>query len=253
MRGLEAAYDVALFVRANGGAELTPLGRRLYERTAALRDTEREAAEILHAAKSLETGELSVIAGAPGPAMRLLSDYRKSYPGIRVRIEFGNWRQVVARIRDRSAEVGILTEAPQTDEFLTEPVVSQRIVALVPIEDPLARRAEISLRDLSDRTVLFRTNDSLTQRTVNDRLSRLGLTLQPLMTLEAREAIYEACAQGLGVGFMFDAASTRADGVARVRIAELSESYPEHVFCLSAVSRLRTVRAFFDLAMRLRP
>lgn len=144
MRGLEATYDVALFVRANGGTELKPLGRRLYERTAAL-------------------------------------------------------------------------------------------------------------RDLSDRTVLFRTNDSLTQRTVNDRLSRLGLSLQPLMTLEAREAIYEACAQGLGVGFMFDAASTRADCVARVRIAELSESYPEHVFCLSAVSRLRTMRAFFDLAMRMRP
>lgn len=249
VRALEDSFDVRLFDRTGAGAELTPIGRRLFHRTSELRDTEREAAEILLSARNLEVGEMSIFAGSPMPSMRLIARFRDLYPGIRIRIQFGNWQQVMNAIRDRNADLGIVTEAPQGGEFERQPFVEQTIIALIPIGHPLARRDSISLTELRDEPLLFRTTQSLTQRKLNDALQAEDLHIEPLLVLETREAVYEACAQGLGIGFMYDAASTRLDRVVRVRIKELSGvHYPEDVFCLKSQRNLRAISALFSLA-----
>lgn len=250
VRALEDAYDVRLFERTGSGAHLTQIGRRLFRRTSVLRDTEREAADILRSAQALEEGQLSIASGGPGPAMKLVAKYRKLYPGVSIQIEFGDWQDVVDAVRDRKADIGILTEAPRGEVFDCFPFVYQRIVALVPAAHPLATQKELSLAQLEHEPVLFRTDNSLTQRTVGQKLKSMGLKLRPFMVLQARGAVYEACAQGLGIGFMFDAASTRVDSVVRVPIKELDEKYSEDVFCLSAQRNLRTTQAFFEMVSR---
>lgn len=247
VRALEDSYDVRLFERTGSGAQLTQIGRRLFRRTSLLRDTEREAADILQSAQALEEGALSIASGGPGPAMKLVAKYRKLYPGVSIQIEFGDWQDVVDAVRNRKADIGILTEAPRGEAFDCFPFVYQRIVALVPATHPFAKQKELSLAQLEHEPVLFRTDNSLTQRTVGQKLESMGLKLRPFMVLQARGAVYEACAQGLGIGFMFDAASTRVDSVVRVPIAELDEEYSEDVFCLSAQRNLRTIQAFFEM------
>ena len=69
IKALEEGFSVRLFERTASGSELTTLGHRLFQRTAAQREVERDAAEILLTARALEVGELSIAAGAPGPAM----------------------------------------------------------------------------------------------------------------------------------------------------------------------------------------
>lgn len=247
VRQLESAYDVRLFERIGNGALATALGERLYQQTRQMRDTEREAATILQSAQALTIGELTIAAGAPGPAMSLVAAFRRHHPGIRVEIVFGNWQQVVMAVRERRSDLGILTEAPEGDDIVRERLLEQPLVALVPQGHALARRTSVSLVELCKEPLLFRSGHSQTQRRINDHLRRLGLSPRPAFWLESREAVYEACAQGLGIGFMFDAASTRNDRVCRVRIDELEQAFPEHVFCLRTNSTLRTVRALITL------
>lgn len=247
IRALEEAHDVRLFDRVGAGANLTAIGERLYRNTRHMRDTEKEAAVILQSARTLMIGELTIAAGAPGPAMSLVAAYRQRYPGIRLEINFGNWQQVVTAVRDRKCDLGILTEAPQADDICREVLFDQTLVALVPEGHPFADRHEMTLADLMDQPLLFRSGQSQTQKQLSRMLHRAGLQPQPLLWLETREAVYEACAQGVGIGFMFDAASTRADRVRRVRIAEISEHFPEHAFCLQSKRSLRPVEAFMDI------
>ena len=111
IRAIEKSFDVKLFERTGSGAQLTQIGRRLFQLTATMRDTEREAAEILSRAHTLEIGELSIASGAPGPAMHLVSQFRQVYPGIQLQLFFGNWQQVVNAVRDRKVDLGLLTDA----------------------------------------------------------------------------------------------------------------------------------------------
>lgn len=121
---------------------------------------------------------------------------------------------------------------PQSDDIFREALVEQALVALIPDGHPLAARGEVSLADLMDQPLLFRSGQSQTQKRLNGLLQCVGMKPTPLLLLETREAIYEACAQGIGIGFMFDGASTWADRVRRVKIAEMPERFPEYAFCL---------------------
>lgn len=79
-------------------------------------------------------------------------------------------------------------------------------------------------------------------------MTRHNLTVDPLMTLGSREALIEAVAQGLGVGFMLEQATYRRDGIVRVPVVELDVRYQEDIFCLMQHHRRRTISALFDLA-----
>lgn len=251
IRALEEAFRVRLFERTGRGVALTALGQRLFAETDRLREVEERAAELLSASFALTAGTIRVVAGAPAPTLRLVAAFGRRYPGVGVTTDFGAWDEVVAAIRSREADIGILTEAPKDRAIASISYLRQRIVALVPSGHRLAAAGSLSLRQLRDLPVIFRTGQSLTQKTLERRLAELDARVAPLLVLETREAVYEAVAQGLGVGFMFDAASTRSDAVCRIPVEELPDSYSEDIFCLAGQRTLRAHEAFFALAAEL--
>jgi molybdate transport repressor ModE-like protein len=247
IRALEDDFAVQLFVRTGRGVELTALGRRLFERTAPLRDLEEAATEVLSEARALQVGELTVAAGAPAPAMRIIAAYRDSYPQIAIRTLFGNWQQVVDAVSDRTADVGLLTDAPDGKDFVRLPFLHQRIVALVPADHDLANRVTLSLAELAEESLVFRSGRSLTRRIVEAEFQVNGAVPVPAFEFQTREAIYEAAAAGLGIAFMFEAATSRSDSVRRLPITELPGRFAEHAFCLASRFRFGTIRSFMHL------
>ena len=96
--------------------------------------------------------------------------------------------------------------------------------------------------------MIFRPSPSLTQQKLEAALSRAGLIVAPLVTLGTREALIEAVTQGIGIGFMFEQATNRREGLVRLAVLELSDIHREDVFCLAPYRRRRTVAALFDVA-----
>ncbi|WP_368484602.1 LysR substrate-binding domain-containing protein [Salipiger sp. HF18] len=180
IKALEDGFAVRLFDRTASGSELTALGHRLFQRTAEQRDVERDAAEILLTVRNLDVGELSIAAGAPGPAMQQVARFRQRYPGIKIDMSFGNWQDVVTAVRERRADLGILTAAPSGSEIFRAPVLYQSLVALVPRGHPYATNASPRLADLAGQALLFRSGRSQTQRELNLALRAQGLSLTPL-------------------------------------------------------------------------
>lgn len=249
IRALERAHDVLLFERTGSGMKPTMLALRLYAETDGLDTIADVAAELLGASRALEIGELSIAVGAPNPAMALIAEYHRRFPGVRITTSFGNWGEVTAAIRERRCDVAIATEAPKDDEIVFTSFASQRVVAVVAPGHPLARRPQpISLSEIVSHTVIFRPSLSLTQQKLEAALSRTGLAVSPRVTLGTREALIEAVTQGLGVGFMFEQATNRREGLVRLAVTELAEVHREDVFCLTPCRRRRAVAALFELA-----
>ncbi|RED44840.1 LysR substrate-binding domain-containing protein [Aestuariispira insulae] len=248
IRTLEKSYGVMLFERSNTGVRLTKLGRQLYRETASLDEQEEVIDHILGESAELKTGELRIVSGAPSLCVELLSEFNRLYPQVRLDVRFGNWGRVTSAIFERQADLAILTNPPEDEKLHMVHLIDQRLDCLVPEHHPLAQQASVSFRELADYPVIFRNGASITQRTVDDCLARAGLRLEPMVSLETREAVYEAVAEGMGVGFMLSAASKRQEKVRRVPILEAPENHPEKLFCLRPNLRRRVVQAFFDVA-----
>ncbi len=249
IKAIEQSYGVLLFERTGDGARMTLLAKNLFQETRELSVIEEVATDILSASSALKTGELNVMCGAPNPAMALISEYRRRYPGVRINASFGNWHQVTTALYEQRCDAIILTGVPEDEALIRIPYMEQRAVALIPSSHSLARRNKpVSMHELTDQPLIFRTEHSLTQNALQKAMKASELEIEPALRLGEREAVYEAVLQGVGIGFMFELAVTRDDkDVTRVPVVELNELYVEHVACLSRNIRRREVRALMAI------
>lgn len=71
---------------------------------------------------------------------------------------------------------------------------------------------------------------SSTQRIVDQAFRRMGLAPEPQLVADTRDAVYEAVAVGIGIGFIWQHGTGRSDLVRRVSVPELSRVVQEVVF-----------------------
>lgn len=244
---LERDYGVALFLRR--GAILVPsdLGRSLYAATRVMRSAEIEALAILEARRDTEAGELVIGLGNAMPGMRVMANFLRRMPQIRIRVEMGSWATILQAVVDRRVDVAILPDVPEDGRFRRRVCLHQRVVALAAGEDAFADRVEITCRELVDRPLVFRTRDSATQRIVDRAFRRLGVTPTPRLVVDTRDGVIEAVAAGLGIGFVWESGTSRSDGLRLIPVRELSDTIPEYVFSL-ADRRDRLVDLFVETA-----
>ena len=194
VRDLEADFEVKLFDRHGHHLMATPLCRQLYAATSRLESMEADAIGILEQREELAGGELRVGLGNSMPGMALISAFKALYPKIQVRIEIGNWSEIMTAVSDQRVDVGVLPEVPQ------------------------------------DRR--FRSQIGLNQRVVDKAFRAAGLSAEPAIIVNTREGMLEAVANRLGVGFLWEHGSSRTDRTAKVVVSEMDIELPEYIFSL---------------------
>ncbi len=149
---------------------------------------------------------------------------------------------------DRQADIAVMTNPPDDERIVSVPVAEQRVVALVPGNHRFARQRSLRLQALRDEAVIFREPESITQRLVDQALAEVGVALDPILLLGSREAIHEAVATGLGIGFVLERETGEDRRVATVGLSDLVAVGHEAIVCLKSQADRRIVRAFFEMA-----
>jgi DNA-binding transcriptional LysR family regulator len=119
------------------------------------------------------------------------------------------------------------------------------VVAIVHPNSPLSRENSVTCERLMDEPLIFRTKGSSTQRVVDRAFRAAGFEPSPLLSLDTRDAVYEAVVNGLGVGFMWRFGTGRTDIVRRVPVSDMHRQYEEVVFSLGD-ERSLLFNAFFS-------
>lgn len=248
IKAIEDAYGVQLFERTSKKLVMSDLAEALFATTEMVDDVERDAEEILSAYHDLDKGEIRIASGAPLITMELLAVFHERYPGVRIVASFGNGSQILQAIEERKADVAVLMDSPRVDRFVCVPYRVHRLMAIVPDGHPLAARRSIGLKELQGYSVIFRTEEAVSQRRLNEALAAQRIEIAPTVILDTREAVLEAVSCGIGIGFIFEGGSSRTNGVHRVLIDDLTEVMVEDVFCLEVQSRRRVIDAFMQVA-----
>jgi aminoethylphosphonate catabolism LysR family transcriptional regulator len=247
VKALEDQFGVRLFDRRKRRIELTDIGRNLFDITFRLFSLEREAEQVLTAARGLKRGHLRVGADAPYHSVPFLAAFHRRYPSLRLSMSIGNSEKLVEDLLDQRCDVAIAANVGTDQRIFSLPFREDYLIAFVDRAHPWASRKQINLADLAGKRLVLRETSSTTRRTFESAITATGVTVGEILEIGSREAIREAVAAGLGIGIV--AQSEFGDDV-RLKAIELAGERiksVEYVVCLNDRRSTPLVKAFLDI------
>ncbi|AAV95103.1 LysR family transcriptional regulator [Ruegeria pomeroyi] len=246
---LEQGVGAQLLLRGRDGVEVTPTGRELYDLADRLVAVDRALAERLEGFASMRAGRLKVIANAPQPALRIIAAFTARFPEIRIEFGLHDWTTATGMIRSRMADVGLITEAPEHDDWERLCLESTRYVLYCRADSPLAGAGPLRLADLGGQTMILPEPGSLTERLVSARLRAEGLRFARQVTMTTFPVMCEAVLQGVGVAIFLQNSSLIRDGLAQVELVDFAGPQQTWLVATRDRARLRLIAEFTACAL----
>lgn len=243
---LEESYNVELFHRRGRRVQLTQVGEQLMQLAQQIFTLESDAVSLLNDAGELRSGQLRVAAVGPYHVTRMLADFAQHYPGIKVSVSTGNSQDVLDRLLDYRADVGVLAQIVRDDRFLSVPFSQHPVGIFTSSTHRFARRRSIRLAELQGERMVMREPGSTTRKALELALERARVQPEVVMEISSREVIREAVLQGIGIAAVSTVEYVPGPGLHLVTISDSDLFTYAHVLCLAERRSMRMVSAFFD-------
>ncbi|MFE4638172.1 LysR substrate-binding domain-containing protein [Streptomyces sp. NPDC056773] len=152
IKRLEAEVGALLFARSPTGVTLTPVGAVLLDEARDLLDHAERVRVRVSAAAGGATITVGILGDGTDPGVsRLAAAYRRTHPGIDIRIRDTDLTDPTCGLRTGLVDVA-LTRAPFDETALTVRTLrTDPVGAVLRADDPLARCDRLRLADLSER------------------------------------------------------------------------------------------------------
>lgn len=252
VRTLEDYFQVELFHRRGRKVVLTETGRQLFELTRRILSLEAEAVDLLNGVGGFHSGQLKVAAVGPYHVTEMLAGFNERYPGIKVSVETGNSQEALEALFEFHADVGVLAHIEDDPRIVARPFSRHPVVVFVNRDHRFARRREIRIEELDGERVVLREIGSTTRLAFEAALRRAGVSIDPVMEIGSREAVWMAVQRGIGIGVVSDIEFVPHADLRTVRIKDAGIFTYAHVVCLAERAESRMIKAFFEVADELR-
>ena len=245
---LEATYGVRLMERTGRGVLLTPLGKALFDITQRLFEIEQEATELLTGAKRLTSGRLLIGADGPFHVVPLIRRFQQLHSGLEVVLSLGNSAGILADLVATKLDVAVVAELPGDSRLFAIPLRRDPVLAILPAGHVMAQRRALRLQDIAGEMLIMREPGSVTRKVVERSFAEIDLAPNRVMEIGSREAVREAVAAGMGIGFVSASETMPDPRVALLPVYGVRMEIDEYAVCLQERRRLGAVKAFLQLA-----
>ncbi len=161
-------------------------------------------------------------------------------------VSSGNSEDVLGRLLDYRADVGVLAQIVQDERFLSVPFSRHPVGIFTSAQHPFARRRSIRLAELEGERLILREEGSTTRKALEGALRDAGVKPQVVMEMDSREVIRQAVSQGIGIAAVSTVEFVPGPGLHLVTINDTDIYTYAHVLCLAERRNMRMVGAFFD-------
>lgn len=138
---LERDCGAALFERRGRGVSPTDAGQLLALYLRRQQSQKQQLLAQLDSIRKVERGHIDLVAGegfVDWLMRNSLQSFMRAHPGITVALEVGSSDEIVRRVLDERAHIGMLFQPPKDERLRSHLSLPQPIVALVPAGHPLA-------------------------------------------------------------------------------------------------------------------
>ncbi|UWQ29950.1 LysR family transcriptional regulator [Leisingera sp. M523] len=245
---LEKQVGSQLLVRGRDGISLTRTGQEFHGLADRMVALDSEISERLEGYEAMTLGHIKIIANAPLPALKAISRFRQAYPEVEIDFALYGWTAAINLLRERQADVGLITDPPHSDDWERVMVQKNQYTAYLLPTSPLAKREILSFKDLQAESVILPETGSLTERVVREAQLKSGVRFQRTITISTFPLMCEAVLQGAGTAIFLGASGLISRGLAEVPIAELTQQHETAIVAPRDRAKLRLVKAFIEIA-----
>ena len=252
VRKLEEWVGQPLFVRGSRTGQLTEAGillKAYAERMLNLREEIRRGVDDL---RKLRQGELSIGVNESSihALLPVLSEYRRKYPKIHVRFHRVFSREIPNEILNYRLDFGVVTYRPLDPNLVAIEFLRDELTLVVPPKHALAKRREVSVKELGDESFVAHIVESPYRQRVMQLFARHRTALRMDVELPTIESIKRFVEMNMGVAIvprMCVKLELERGTLIELRIRQLH--LPRHLFVLYRRDRAlsHAARAFTRL------
>jgi DNA-binding transcriptional LysR family regulator len=204
IRDLEAAVGLPLIERHGRAARLTAGGEYLLVYARRVLATLKEAEDTVARLRGLKAGRVDI--GMVGTAEHflpsLLALFRAEHPGIEIRLQLGNRKQLVRALHDNEVDLAVMGRAPRELDARAEPFAAHPLAVVASAAHPLARKRNLAPSVLNEQPFIVREAGSGTRAAMEEFFAAHGLNPPVIMEMASNETIKQAVLADMGLGFL---------------------------------------------------
>ena len=205
VRRLEQQLGAELIDRSARSATLTPAGAAALEHARAAIAAAGAVRQAVDEVTGLLRGRLvigMVTACTVRPLFDALSAFHAAHPGVELSLLEDASDRLIERVRSGRTDLALTGVAAMPAGLEGFPVISERLVAAVPTDHPLARRKRVTLADIAAHPLICMP-EGTGIRTVFDRgCAARGARPDIALEASAPSAVADLAARGLGVAIL---------------------------------------------------
>ncbi|MDI6843469.1 MAG: selenium metabolism-associated LysR family transcriptional regulator [Anaerosomatales bacterium] len=257
IQSLESELGVTLLDRRYRRVDLTEAGTALLPYARRVLEELEEARSEIETMSGRVTGHLEIAASTtPGQYVLplQLGRFLKQYPEVSVSLRVYDTAEVVERVEQGDAHIGMTGAEVAGARVLQERLGRDDLVMVCPPEHPLADKHGIIMEDLVEESFVMREAGSGTRMVAEEEMRRHGVDPQELdvvLELGTNEAVLSAVEGGLGIGVVSTWVADKALKLGTVAQIDVG-GFPLHRPLYLVMPRTTPTRAAHALADFLR-
>lgn len=197
---LEADLNAQLFTRSRRGISLTAEGALLFQKVESAIQAIEQGETILARLQHLESGSLVIAAGDTITSHYLLpylEQFHKAYPNIRLEMANSYSYDMLARVKDGSAELAFVNLPVEDDELCIEPCATIHDIFVCGPEHP--KKDRYTWKEMADEPLILLEENSVSRQYLNQNFHEKGIELHPLIEIAAHDLLIRFASIHLGV------------------------------------------------------
>lgn len=230
LQKLERELGVFLIDRSARRVALTPAGDRLVPYARAVIAAIEDVTGVANDIRGLVTGSLRVatVTGLTWlPLFDALAVIHTEHPGIDLRLHEGNSADLIAEVRDGTADVAIAAwSGVEPDGVQTAVVFDDPLVAVVAAGHPWGARTRIRPAELARTDLIALPAGTGARAALNALLTRTGAArVEPRWEVSSPAYVQMLASRGIGVGIVSVTTAEGWDDVAAIPIDDARARY----------------------------
>lgn len=205
LRDFEGRLGVVLFERLPRGMRLTHAGEVLREYATRLFGIAHAAEATMREISDARTGLLTIGASNTIGTYVLpkrLALFRRSHPGIQIKLFVGNTAQVSQGVADMRFTLGFIEGPPHIGDLVAQQFQHDELVPVVAAADALLDKRRLTAASINGQPLLMREKGSGTRELITRTLDANGIRQGNVMEFSNTEALKQAVMHGGGIAWL---------------------------------------------------
>ncbi|MHC8341970.1 LysR substrate-binding domain-containing protein [Pseudomonas sp. RT6P73] len=237
IRSMEASLGIEFLDRGRRGVTPTPAGKALAKHArAVLQQAERMQQDLAEYAKGVK-GQVRLLCNTTAITEylpELLADFLREHPNLDIDLQELPSARITHALRQGAADLGIVSDAVDTDDLQTRPFRDDPLVLILPSDHPLAEQPSMTFADtLSHDYVALGASSALAIH-LEEQALHIGQRMPIRIRADGFDGVIRMVARGAGLAIVPRMAIERWPQVQAVTTRSLPENWANRTLKICA-------------------